>query len=452
MKKLMSLILVFCMIVPALVACDEKNSGIPAESTTGGTHPVDTDPFHGTGTEEPVWHPTDTVVTDEGFPDVPDDGEEKLVVEQPFISFAPEIGEVSIEFCTNLFRQSYKEGENVLVSPLSVLIALSMVEGGARGETLRQMEQVMGNGMRYESFAEGMKTLLESYSADEVLRIANGIWYKDGVLTPAEDFRALMTDVFDAPFRAGAFDGSTKDEINGWVEDNTDGMIDSIIEEIPEDAVMYLINALCFNGKWEKKFEKVSKYDFTNADGSVTKVDMMTAYGADALLFGNDAIGFMKMYEGGRYAFAALLPDEGITVDDYVRSLTGEELRRIFDTRVSDTNAFIGLPKFKVEYKCDMMEPLTEMGITNLFGMAELYGLGDCSYGPMAVSGVFHKTFMEVDEAGTKAAAVTAIEVYAESCVSKEVQPVVLDRPFVYMIMDTATGLPLFMGVMENME
>ena len=226
------------------------------------------------------------------------------------------------DFAVNLFREAAREGENTLVSPLSVLTALAMAANGAEGDTLTQMETTLG-GTR-----EDLNQWLGGFRDDDQLKQANGIWVKDDQkFTPDDAFLTTVQKSYDAILTEAPFDESTRDEINDWVREETDGMIDGIIDEIPEEAIMYLINALSFEAAWENPYDEfqVQESVFTTEDGRELDVEMMYGTAYDYLRTEN-ATGFRQWYENEDYAFVALLPNEGVTVAELVDSLTGEEL------------------------------------------------------------------------------------------------------------------------------
>lgn len=357
------------------------------------------------------------------------------------------------DFGVRLFQNSLS-AEDTLVSPLSVLCALAMTANGAEGETLVQMEEVFGLSV------EELNSYLHTYMAqlpdkkDCKLSMANSIWFtEDERFTVEQSFLQTNADYYGAAIYRSPFDQSTVKEINGWVSENTDGMIDEIIENIPDNAVMYLINALAFEAKWDAGYKKnqVREGVFTEENGERDDVELM--YSEEYHYLEDEfATGFIKYYKGNTYAFVALLPNEGVTVADYAASLTGEHLTEMLAHRQMVTvNAAI--PKFESEYKIELSEVLKRMGITDAFdeGTADLSGLGTSKAGNLFISEVLHKTFIEVDESGTKAAAVT--EVTVSDCAMAEpekTKTVILDRPFVYLLVDNKTNLPFFIGtVME---
>lgn len=363
------------------------------------------------------------------------------------------------DFYVRLFQNCVKEKAdgNVLISPFSVIIALSMTANGAEDETLTQMEEVLG--MDTESLNAWLHTYSTGLpeSANANLYPANSIWFADrDSFTVNEEFLQINKDYYDAEIYKAPFDESTKDGINKWVNEKTEGMIPEILDEIPEDAVMYLVNALAFDARWQEVYEKkyVQPYGFHQEDGEKCLVDMM--FSEEALYLQDEqATGFIKPYAGGKYAFAALLPDEEISVADYAASLNGERLMKIFSS-TEEAQVWAGIPAFETEYDVEMSEVLKAMGMTDAFdsSLADLDSLGTSSKGNIYINRVLHRTFICVDEEGTKAAAATAVEAMEESGMWMPAEPkeVILDRPFVYMLIDTELNMPLFIGTMMSPE
>lgn len=256
--------------------------------------------------------------------------------------------------------------------------------------------------------------------------------------------------MFDCTVCRADFDDFTRQEINAWVKNNTDGMIEEILDEIPEDAVMYLVNALAFDARWQERYreDQVREREFTMADGTAQKVQMM--YSEESLYLEDEhAQGLMKYYADGKYAFAALLPEEGMTLAEYAATLTGARLLEILWNPVS-VQVSAAIPRFRSEYGADIRDMLREMGMADAFDMAraDFSGIGSSSQGNLYISRVLHKTYMAVDENGTRAGAATAVEMRAEGAM-EDVKVVHLDRPFLYMIIDCRERLPIFMGTVE---
>ena len=360
------------------------------------------------------------------------------------------------DFSIELFKKTVKDDGNALVSPLSVMLALAMTTNGASGTTLAQMETVLGKDIKIDALNEYLYTYVKNLPSgkDYQLNIANSIWFRDEAdrLTVEQDFLQKNADYYSAAAYKAAFDDQTLADINGWVKTKTEGMIEKILDQISADNVMFLINAIVFDARWMTVYslENVTKGEFTAFDGSKKTVDMMRS---EELVYLEDAsaTGFLKPYVDGRYAFAALLPNENIDINDYVASLTGENFMNLLG-ETQDTAVTATLPKFSYDYKIAMNDALKAMGMTDAFdsGLADLSRLGKSTRGNLYINEVLHKTFIQVDELGTKAGAVTKVEVNDESYTETKI--VNLDRPFVYAIIDNATHLPVFIGTVLTIE
>ena len=355
-------------------------------------------------------------------------------------------------FGLKLLQSSWEEGRNILISPVSIITALSMTANGADGETLRQMEQVLGGDIA------SLNGYLGEYPAllNDQIHMANALWIKDTPTLEVKDsFLQANADYYGAGAFRAPFDSSTVKEINGWVEEHTDGQIQDMLDRIPEDAVMYLVNALAFEAEWEEVYEPYQVHDsrFTTESGEERTVSMM--YSTEhAFLEMDNATGFLKYYDGGRYAFAALLPQEGITMEALVHSLDAETLHKAL-TKPRELIVHAGMPKFETEYDAELGEVLISMGMEDAFDsrIADFSRLGSTNDGTMLCIGrVLHKTRITVAEEGTKAGAATMVEMLAEGAaeIQEETRTVTLDRPFLYMIVDTELMEPVFMGVMAD--
>lgn len=366
-----------------------------------------------------------------------------------------------MSFSVNLFKECYKDnnGENMLISPLSAIPALAMTANGANEATLKGMEEVLGGGMPIDSLNKYLKTYLgnlKSTDKDEFqMHMANSIWFRDDAerLTVEKEFLQTNQSYYGSEIYKASFDDSTVNEINGWVKENTHGMIDSIIQKLKPEDIMCLINALAFEAEWETPYHSDDIFDriFTNAKGEEKTVEMM--FSEEGLYLRDEkATGFLKHYKGGKFSFGALLPNEGISVEEYVNSLTAEGLLKTLTLNKEACTVNTVIPKFKYDYSTELTEPLKNMGMADAFdaGSADFSKLGKSQNGNIYISTVLQKTFIQVDEKGTKAGAATAVMI-ADGCAIADPEPksVVLDRPFVYMIVDNETGLPVFMGVVN---
>ena len=355
------------------------------------------------------------------------------------------------DFAVRLFRQTY-DGNNTLLSPLSVLTALAMTANGARGETRAQMERVFG--MTIEELNAFFTIYLNLLRSDEngKLSLANAIWLRDVEgFTVKADFLQTNADVYGAGAYRAKFDATTVKDVNRWVKDHTDGMIDEIIDRLYPDDLAVLVNALAFDAKWEKPYEKNSQRSsgvFHREDGVDVNVTFLSNTESLYLSDGDRAVGFIKPYEGGRYAFAALLPDKGIPLPDYLASLDGEKITALLKN-AKRLSVETKLPKFETKYGVNLNTVLPEMGMTDAFsaGSADFTGITET---PFYIGDVLHKTYIEVGEQGTRAGAVTVVKGKSASASADEVPSVILDRPFVYLLFDTETNIPFFIGVLND--
>lgn len=358
------------------------------------------------------------------------------------------------DFTIRLFKASEESGKNTLISPLSVLCALAMTANGAEEETLQQMEEVLG------MTTEDLNLYLYSYmknlpQGDKYkLSLANSIWFtEDERFTVNQDFLQTNADYYGADIYKAPFNEQTKKDINNWVKQNTDEMIPEILDRVPVDAIMYLVNALAFEAEWSAIYKKdqVREGVFTKEDNTKQNVDFM--YGSEGTyLEDENAAGFMKYYKGGKYAFVAMLPDEGVSVSDYIASLTGESVNALL-TNPQHTTVYTAIPKFETEYSVEMSEILKDMGMPKAFdpNNAEFEGLGTSSAGNIFISRVLHKTFISVGEKGTTAGAATVVEM-ADGAAAEPQEPkeIYLNRPFMYMLIDCENNIPFFIGTMMD--
>lgn len=430
-KKLVALGLLFCMLL-SLSACNGGNNNLQLkgmkQSATKQLEPNDNVRYSF----------ADTVYTSEDYQ------KEKVVTA---------LSEFSLRlFEKNLWEVGYGS-DNVLISPASVITALGMTSYGAKGDTLSQMEDLFGVSRGYLNYHN---SVLLQKDAQE-LKLANSIWFtNDGRITVKDEFLHFNKENYGADIYETAFNEATLLSINDWVEKRTNGMIKNVLDEIPADAVMYLINALTFEAEWAEKYESTQIWKdatFTTSLGNEQKVDMMKSV-ESWYLSDENATGFLKYYEGEKYAFVALLPHEGITVEDYVRGLSGYELQNLLAKKQKQRVETI-LPQFSYEYDVEMSQMLQEMGMTDAFddAKADFKNMATSSTGNIYMSRVIHKTFIEVSPVGTKAGAATVVEMDCESAPEMDkIITVYLDRPFLYMIIDCENKQPIFMGAVNSIE
>lgn len=380
----------------------------------------------------------------------------------PSDDFVRQSGAFSLEFFKHSFAaQQAKNGsgdKSVMVSPLSVMLVLSMTANGADGETLAQMEKALG-GLDADSSGadlnpDELNRYMSAYTANlpsdkkVKLSIANSIWLHNENAKPNEDFLRTNAAYYNAGIYSSAFDQDTVRDINNWVSRNTDGTIENIIDRISEDAVMYLINAITFEAEWQGIYTKdnICEGKFNGTLGQQS-VDMMRSSEKFYIDDGR-ATGFIKPYASG-YSFAAMLPNEDVSIEDYVNSMNWSEFVRAINNP-DNKQVQVYLPKFKAEYSAEINDTLKAMGIDDAFdpGKADFSKMSENG---LYISRVLHKTFINVDERGTKAGAASSVE-FKETALALEPKSIILDRPFIYAIIENETKLPIFIGAIMNIN
>jgi serine protease inhibitor len=362
-------------------------------------------------------------------------------------------GDTSFGF--GLLQELAKEqpAQNVFISPYSISTVLQMVCNGAGGATREEMARVLGtSGLEAGALNRAYKGLNQSVRDAEtnvVLNIANAIWYRMGVeLRPA--FVSANKDYYDATMEALDFASpATAGIVNAWAEKNTHGRIKNIIAgRLPGDTAMVLANAIYFKGTWERQFDpKATKQRAFHLAGSSQKqVPMMERTGEFAYQEGNGCQAVRLPYAGRRLGMYVLLPEAGSSAEKLLASLNGEMWQDKLLPQLKTRKGTLALPRFKLEFGAELKGPLEAMGMKLPFSHgADFSGM---SASPLFLSAVKHKSFVEVNEQGTEAAAATVGVM--SLAIARPITPpfeMVVDRPFVFVIGDNVTKAVLFMGV-----
>lgn len=356
-------------------------------------------------------------------------------------------------FALKLFQSCYANDpqKSTLVSPLSVMLALSMTANGASGQTKAEMEAVLG--MPIHELNRYLYSYVNQLPASDKnkVTIANSVWYRNNEhLQINPTFLQSVADYYGAGAYKAPFDTGTVNDINQWVSENTDGLIDKILEQIDPGVVMYLINTLLLDLQWWQPYsdEDLWKGKFTGTDGKKKAVTMMRNIQTCPYFYDDNAVGFMKYYDKGHYAFVAILPNEGISVEDYVNSLTVESLNLLLSSqeRISVNSL---TPKFSYDYGINLNRILANMGMPSAFGSSADFS--NMTNLDLAVGEVLHQTHITLDQAGTRAGAATIVSAELGGKAPYDVF-INLNRPFVYMIIDTVNDLPLFMGTVMSID
>ncbi len=365
-------------------------------------------------------------------------------------------------YCFDLLSQTVKDYDgdsNVMISPASVMIALDMVAAGAKDESLRELTDLFAVGqgpLTQQAYAAALMDRINA-AKDVEFTCANAVWSNKTLLGDRvnTEYIDYIQDTFNAEYNVREFDNKTPDEINSWIDKHTDHMIDKVISELEPSTVMVLVNAIAFDGKWAEPYEEtqVREGNFTAWDGTVQNVDFL--HSCESVYFESEkATGFLKAYEGGQYAFLAILPEDGsVSANEFVKTFTASDYEEFINNADHGCDVVAVMPEFESDFEILLNDTLEELGVKAAFHpeTADLSGIaGDP--GNIYISKVIHKTHIEVNAKGTRAAAVTAITLDARGAmpVEKEIRHVVCDRPFAYAIVDTETMAPVFIGTVNG--
>ena len=373
-----------------------------------------------------------------------------------------EVNQALSAFGLELLRLARDGGKSsVLVSPLSVALALSMAANGAEGETLAQFQEVLGGGTDLVELNEACAQLMVDYqnlAGSTKCSIANSLWVDpEGQIK--DEFIGKCRGIFDAQVFAAELSapGIVKD-LNGWVSKHTNKLIPEIINEpFDEDAALLLANALYLKNKWLSEFDPLSTHerDFRHEDGSSTRMDFLSKHNATlSYLQGKGGQGVVLPYDDGRLAFVAILPDlypDSPDLGQWLNNLEGNSLSQLIINREDALFLSFAMPKFSAEWKGNLEDILPELGLEDAFDVAraDFSSLGENPYG-YYIDKAVHAAKIEVNEKGTEAAAATVVAANGGAAPPPlEGITLVLDRPFLYGIVDLYTGVPLFLGTYE---
>jgi serpin B len=363
-------------------------------------------------------------------------------------------------FSEQLLKQAMQNDGNVMISPASIYLALAMTLQGADGTTAEAMKEVLaGSDVTLDELNRTARSLMTYWSSDDdgaQLSLANSIWF-DQAFVPEKSFLQTNADYYAAQARKLDFkDAETIEIINKWVSDATKEKITEIIDEIDPSVFMYLINAVYFKADWAQQFEKTDTYErvFNSPDGEKS-VDFMHRLGSILDISADGASGVALPYVDSDYTFFALMPDDASnTAENWLQSQPeGEAFAGIYE-RINSADELqinLALPRFEATYEDSLKDDLSLLGMDIAFapGEADFSRMQEAGGKNIYIGDVKHKTFIRVDEKGTEAAAVTAVEMKLTSMPSYD-KEIIFDRPFIYGIMHMPTGVPLFTGIMED--
>lgn len=357
-------------------------------------------------------------------------------------------------FGFKLFAEVAKQdaGKNVFISPASVGLALAMTYNGAVGETKQGMERALEiQGMHHDELNRAyaqLRQALESADPKVELNIANSLWARKGVIFNP-DFIQRNKQFYGSEVTALDFgDPGAPATINSWVSDKTKGKISHIVDQIDAQSILFLINAIYFKGKWSIEFDKAKTREdmFTTGAGQQKRAPMMHQTGKYNYYEGKDFQAVSLPYGDGRASLYVFLPAASSSLDAFQKNLTAANWET-WMKQFAQTDGSIALPRFRVEYEVGLNDALKALGMGIAFdaNRADFSGIVQGSERAY-ISRVKHKTFAEVNEEGTEAAAVTSVEMRTTSARLQKTFQMIVNRPFFCAIRDNKTGTVLFVG------
>lgn len=371
-------------------------------------------------------------------------------------SLEKSVGEAGNSFTMELFPALNEEEthKNIFISPFSISTALSMTYNGARGETRSSMAEVLCfPDLSFDQVNNAYRNLTEYLkTADEevTLNIANSIWIKEN-FDVIQEFIEVNRTFYDAKVCTLDFNNpESVDIINNWVRNRTEEKIEEIIGEIPLNACMYLINALYFKGAWTWQFDpdETLEMNFTCYDGTVNTVNMMSQK-AEYLYYQTQDFQAIELpYGNEKFIMTVILPSPDVDINTFIAEMTKSHWDEWIDSfPEKKTEIILMVPRFTLKYDVKLSDILSALGMDIAFTDAADF-TGICPEGGIWINEIFHKTFIEVHEEGTEAAAATAVEMTFESAEPS----MVLNRPFLFTIREQETETIFFIGKIVTID
>ena len=390
-----------------------------------------------------------------------DNEDEDTPVVCPTTSTTRAISESSNDLAFPFFDKvcaQHKPNENVIVSPLSLTEVLVMLSNGAKGETLNQIISLIGTKdipLEEQNFAiSTLNQYLISADSKTSVAIANSQWIDDELKVKDEYIQTNAKWLNAETRNQDLATEKTMNDINSWCDKNTQGCIKEILDEpLPYDCRLGLINALYFKGVWAIKFDKdqTTDDDFTNSNGSKTKVKMMHQRETFPAYEGIDMDMVEFAYGNEKFCMDVILPHEGKNLDECLKGFSS----KTFSDYVKDSygrDVVVSMPRMEIKFKTPLDAPLMEMGMRNAFGgLADFSGISD--YDKLFIDKFIQATYIKVDEEGTEAAAVTAAFLNKNSAADQEPTPLIfnMNRPFAFIIREKDSNTILFMGKVRTL-
>lgn len=361
---------------------------------------------------------------------------------------AAQQGDFASTLSFGLYRQLGEKTDNWLVSPFSLQCALGMLSNGANGETRDEILHTLGLSQYsqeevnayFRKLIEGLHTVNSAIT----VKTANSVWGNAGVPLK-EDFLKMNIENYSAMVSQLDFsDPSAVDQINAWCNQTTEGLIPSILEEVNPTATVYLLNSLYFKARWKSEFapEKTQEGDFSALSGKMVKADFMQTQRMAAYVENEWFTSTSLSYQNDSYVMRLILPQPEISIDQVLQALSESDGNLWKNVVLADIN--LKIPRFTLENKMNLIPALQALGMKKAFtNEADFSSMSDIA---TYISLVQQATRLKVDEEGSEGAAVTVIEGDLMSPLPEEKVDFFLDRPFLFQILEPATGTVLFMG------
>ena len=415
MKTFKSLIcILLCVLCLSLCCCDAKNQSLTADYTRSNAVPVYN--FF-----------ADESQTPENY--------------QEFTA-------AYMDFAASLLKNSESD-ESVVLSPLSLYTVLSVTANGASGKTQREIEKALGQDLNISeinTFIHYLNERVKALNSEEgFVNSANSLWIRDDYSVKAQFLQNVVnyydSEVFRTELKA--------EEINSWIENKTDGEIKDMLSELDKDTALVLVNALLFDDEWVTPYEEGNIYNgsFKGTKGEET-VKFMESN--EMFIESKDAKGMIKSYKNTPCKFVAILPDEKISVDEYAASLSGAKLETILSSATGVNRCIAHLPQFELRNKLSLSETAKAMGMELMFTDEANFDALTMSDG-LKVSDIMQESFIKVSETGTKAGSSTTVTLRGSDSETQDFEELKFDRPFVFMIVENESNLPLFIGTVKSM-
>ncbi|MEG1524850.1 MAG: serpin family protein [Clostridia bacterium] len=358
--------------------------------------------------------------------------------------------------CALLGQALETSGNNPVVSPLSAYLALSMAASGADGITKNEFSTLLhGDPETLNDVCGALLASLQKTNGSTKLTIANSVW-SDESANIQKSYLTLLKDVYAADaFSAQLNSDKTRNAINAWVKEKTNGLIPTLRKDnYADDTMLVLLNTLYLNAKWDNPFwgQMTEDHDFIKADGTKVSSPFMNDRECHRDYLSIDgAEGILLPYDDGKTAFVALMPTDTRTARELATALTAETLAAAIASR-AEAFMNLSLPKFAVDFTLDMNDPLKKLGLTSAFNpnSADFSKMGSSAQGNLFLSSVQQIVKIIVDEKGTEAAAVTEIAAAGMALNPEQPRELMFDHPFVYAVVDLDSGAPLFIGVLDE--